>query len=304
MSATPAETAETNAQVQPAPLESDASSLDALFARLSAHGINCNMIRHILAHIPQATLFFQRLFPQRSFEQVFDDLDRWRKFLERDRLLSPEEKHSLQRILVGKELIAFNALLENLSSQHGQWLLQASLVPSGHDENGSPLYTPPGLKLSAQHQETKEAFVVLLHPSQLSSPAECASSWRKLFVILRLRGVKIKASEYEQLVSARDPQGWPIFTRYIVPQLYDCLIQSFPRKAHYYDLPGQVVAAEPQANAMYPQELLETMVEILRFGLPDIFHSTTVADVRGVIQRHLSRSRKDTNSAKTPQEQT
>jgi hypothetical protein len=304
MSAPPAEPAKTNAQVQPAPLESDASSLDALFARLSARGIDCHVIRLILGHIPQATLFFQRLFPHRSFEQVFEELDRWRKFLERDRLLSPEEKHSLQKILVGKELIACNALLENLSSQHDQWLLQASLVPSWQDENGSPLYTPPGLKLNAQHQETKEAFVVLLRPSQLFSPVECASSWRKLFVTLRLRGVKIKASEYEQLVSARDPQGWPIFTRYIVPQLYDCLIQSFPRKAHYYDLPRRVVAAEPHANAMYPQELLETIVEILRFGLPDIFHSTTVADVRGVIQRHLARSRKDINFAKTPQVQT
>jgi hypothetical protein len=258
----------------------------------------------ILAHIPQATLFFQRQFPHHSFEQVFGDLDRWRKFLERDRLLSPEEKQSLQRILVGKELMACNALLENLSSQHGQWLLQASLVPSGHDENGSPLYTPPGLKVRAQRQETEEAFAILLHPSQLSSPAECASSWRELFVILRLRGVKVEASEYERLVSARDPQGWPIFTRYIVPQLYDCLIQSFPSKGHYYDPPNGVVARTPQANAMFPQELLETMVEILRFGLPDIFHSTTVAYVRGVIQRHLARSRKDINSAKTPQLQT
>jgi len=49
-------------------------------------------------------------------------------------------------------------------------------------------------------------------------------------------------------------------------------------------------------HALFPKELLEHMLAVLRLDHPETFGLATTAQLKAVIQRHLDRKRQSTNS--------
>jgi hypothetical protein len=119
-----------------------ASNADALFTRLSDCGIDTAQIKRIPGGIPQATLFFQRQFPERSIDQVLEGLDQWRALLQRNFLLSLEERnHSPCSVDVSFSALQF---CESLSSV--RWCEGFSIKSRMVSERSCPSQVKEGLR--------------------------------------------------------------------------------------------------------------------------------------------------------------
>lgn len=88
--------------------------------------------------------------------------------------------------------------------------------------------------------------------------------------------------------SKRKRQGWPLFTRLIIPRLYEFMAPYYPSPGHYCaKLDGSL--AEAKRPARFPKEILADMLEILRQEHPYAFENTTQSQLKSVLQRYLAK---------------
>ena len=93
----------------------------------------------------------------------------------------------------------------------------------------------------------------------------------------------------------RNPQGWPLFTQYVIPNLYEFLIPYYRTKGHYSSQ-RDGDAMEPARSALFPGKLLEDILEILRMAYSSWFAATTVPQLKAVLQRYLQRKQSSIKS--------
>jgi hypothetical protein len=258
-----------------------------IFERLADHGIrNYGTIKIIVTFdIPQPAYLFVRQFDGRTLAGVLKQIERWKKFLNTDFLLPASEKTELISRINQTQLLVGNALIEANSPCVGDWDLKYEWIPTGTDEEGNPLYVWPNLRIKALHQKTGE-----IRHSSISYGAPDASDlgpnpFQRAFEELRLWDQLEKGSLRGCLVSSRRAQGWPVYTQIIVPRLYDFLVPQYPKRAHHSEKRD---AAGETRNAIFPKELLEDMLDILRMEHPSAFGKTTVNQLKASIQRHLA----------------
>ena len=267
-----------------------------VFKNLANRGVpleNYGTIKKIVAFdLPVWRLFFSRQFERRTIAQVLQQIERWKALLLKDFLLLPNQKVELAKWIVGAETMAWQALIQANLPQIGAWKLRLSFVPTGQDDCG-PVYTFSGQRISAFNQKTKEAREVLIPAEEFNDPARYGHAYRKAFETLGIWDLLWKGSAGRGLTSARKPQGWPVLTHIVIPQLYEYLIPYYKTPGYYsnrIDSPG------PRRPARFPGELLQDMLEILRMEHPHVFAQTTVPQLKGVIQKHLDRKDESTKS--------
>ena len=129
-----------------------------------------------------------------------------------------------------------------------------------------------------------------------SNPLKWPSAWKRAFRETQNFGIlSTGARMYRGLVSDRQPEGWPLFTHFIVPALYEHLLPFYGKPGHYSENRDKVAPRK----ALFPNELLQVMRDILRLEHPDTFASATSGQLKAVIHRYLDRKRhKGTMSAK------
>jgi len=262
-----------------------------IFDRLKDRGIrDYGSIKRIVSfQIPQSAFFFAVRFERRTLEEALRQIERWKKFLKTDFLLLPNQRAEVERWIVQTEMLVCNALVEANSARVGDWALQYDWMPTGTDEAGTPVYIRPGLRITARHGQTGEVREACIPSEALYPSGLQANPYQRAFEELGLWETLEKGSLRRYLISSRKPQGWPLYTRFVVPRLYEFLAPYYSKRGHYSEKRD---TANNQRKALFPKELLEDMLDILRMEHPHAFERTTVNQLKASIQRHLARKAK------------
>jgi hypothetical protein len=167
-------------------------------------------------------------------------------------------------------------------------------IPTGKDESGTLVYIRPALRITACQRDTGEIRRASIPHEPLDAPDLRANSFQRAFEELGLWEQLEKGSLRRYFISSRKAQGWPMYTQAIIPQLYEFLAPHYPNRGHHSEQRDRTVE---KRKALFPKELLEDMLDILRMEHPHVFGQTSVNQLKASIQRHLPRK---ANSIKSP----
>jgi len=265
--------------------------------RLSAHGIkpaDYIKIKQIVSfNIPHGLLIFAQRFGNRSIMEVLAEVETWRRFLERDTLFSDDERTKVEHVIQGTEMVLVQAILEVNLLRIGPWILTGTRLPSGQDSQGGPEYLPPGLRLTTVHCETKEQQSVVISGEDLGVRSQPLRALKRAFEELGLWDTVARCAISRRITRAGRPQGWPVFTQTVIPPLYDYLIPYYGKPGHFSDKRDTLSVG----RALYPKELFEDMLLILRFEHGSTFEDMTTPQLKAQVQHHLDE--KQASSTKT-----
>jgi len=267
------------------------------FARLQQRGIDYARIKRIVQfECPQDRLLFAQWFKGRTIKQVLKQAAEWKAFLKKDVILSlsPDLKAQVERFVVGTELLACRALMEG-SARVGPLDLRIICLPTRHDEQGRPVFINPDREIVAVHRETKEERRARLPGSR--DLALQAEDLERAYKELRLWDQLSKGDLSRKLISKRSPQGWPVYTRLIIPRLYELMVPHYPFPGHRWARHG---TKKGERLAQLPTVLLEDMLEILRLEHLYAFEQMTVPQLKAILQRDLARENPRNKSKKWP----
>lgn len=264
-----------------------------IFTRLEDHGIRDYWrVKEIVSfQIPHDALLFARRFGRRSLEDALRQIERWKKFLKTDFILLPEQRAEVERWIVQTETLVCNALIQVNLPRVGDWELQFSWIPTGTNEDGTKVYIMPGLKITARHRRTREIREASISSEALYAPGLRANPYQIAFEELGLWESLEKGSLRRYLISDRKPPGWPLYTRIVVPRLYDFLAPYYFQRGHYSE---KRTSSSYEGKALFPRDLLQDMLDILQTEHPHVYEKTTINQLKANIQRHLERKAKST----------
>ena len=276
-------------------LEATRKSRD-IFERLADHGIrDYESIKSIVSfQTPQAAFLFVQRFGRRTLAEVLRQIERWKKFLKSDFLFLPSQRVEIIRMINETQLLACNALVQANLPRIGEWEMRYEWIPTGKDDAENPVYIRPALRITARHRGTGEIRQASIPHEPLDAPDLVANPFQRAFDEIGLWEKLEKGSLRSYLVSSRKAQGWPMYTQTIIPQLYEFLAPHYTNRGHHSE--GRDRAVE-RRKALFPKELLEDMLDILRMEHPHVFKQTTVNQLKASIQRHLARKANSIKSA-------
>jgi len=259
--------------------------LDRLLARGIKPADYIKIKRIVSFDIPHGLLIFAERFGRRSIAQVMAQIEGWRRFLERDALFTDDEKGKVERLLQGVELVVGQALQDVNWLHIGPWIITPVILPTGQDAQGQPEYLQPGLRLTAVHGESKEERSAVISGEELNDPSKRSGAWKRAFEELGIWDIVARDAVNPRVTRAGRPQGWPVFTQFVIPRLYEDLIPHYPKIGHHSEKRDTLSVG----MARVPKELLEDMLLILRFEHPGTFEETTISQLRADVQRYLER---------------
>jgi hypothetical protein len=155
---------------------------------LADHGIrDYGRIKEIVSfQIPQSAFFFAVRFGRRTLEEVLNQIERWKKFLETDFLLLDNHRAEVEKWIVQTEVLVCNALVQANLPGVGDWELRYNWIPTGTDEAGTPVFIGPGLAITARHRRTGEVRKALIPSQALYASNLGANPFQKAFEELGL----------------------------------------------------------------------------------------------------------------------
>jgi len=263
-----------------------------IFGRLQARGVDYGEIKKLISlDLPHANLFFETHFGPHTPSQILRHTQRWRKLLGDDFLLSAEQEKDVEKTVIVAEMCAWNALIESSFPRLGAWrLFRHFVAPS---EGSKPGCIHPDIRIVAIHEETREKRVAVV-PGGKDIVAAWSEAWRKAFTTLGLLDLVLKRTRRKRLVSRRHSQAWPIFTKRVIPRLYDFLAPYYRKRGNIWSKKEKVLTRD----AFFSKELLEDMRDILALEQPDVFAGTSLDQLKATVHRHLTQRGKSTESAK------
>ena len=266
-----------------------------IFARLANRNVEYWEIKQVYFDIPQYALLFERQFGERTFKQALDAVTRWKDVLKNDCLLPLGLRAEVERTVLATESIVWQAIIE-VNDRVGDWQLQWIPIPTGQGEAG-PVYIDPGVRVIAHNSKTKEIREHVIPGEKWNDLKSTGETVRQAFEKLGLWEILWRGRSIHRLTSKRLPQGWPLYTKSVIPRLYELLAPRYQLPGHHSE---KTDANDPKLKrpARFPQELLEDMLEILRLETPTFFQDTTLAQLKAVVQRHLSRKENPQNTPK------
>ncbi len=272
--------------------ETSPSQSPTIFGRLTSRGIDYVMIKkQVSFDLPHATLYLERHFGPHTAPQILRQAKRWRRLLDGDFILQAEQRKEMENTLSMWEMFAWNALIEASFPKLGAWNLSRIPLPTHKDPE--PRYVHPDIQLVAIHEKTGERRAAVI-PGGPANVAGWGEVWREAFAELGLLELVLERQQRVRLVSTRRSQAWPIFTKIVIPRLYDSLAPFYRKRGHVWSDKEEVL----KRDAFFPKELLEDMRDILQLEHPDVFPHLTLDQLKAVVQRHIARLRKSTQSAK------
>jgi hypothetical protein len=264
------------------------NNLPTIFERLQARGIEYGQIKKRTSFdLPHAALFFDTHFGPRTPPQILRQTGRWRKLLSDDFLLSTEQRKDVEKTLIAAEMCAWNALIETSFPRLGAWNLFQHLVSPG--KGSEPGRIQRDTRIMAIHGKTREKRVAVV-PGGKDSVAPPGDAWREAFTTLGLLDLVLKRTRRKRLVSQRHSQAWPIFTRRVIPQLYDFLAPYYRKRGNVWSAKEKVL----QRDAFFSKELLEDMRDVLIQEHPDVFAGMSLDQLKAAVHRYITRRRKST----------
>jgi hypothetical protein len=265
----------------------------SIFDRLNDRGISdYTRIKEIVSfQIPQSSFFFVAQFERRSLADTLKQIERWKKFLSIDFLLLSSQRTEVENWISQAENMVCNALAQANFPRAGDWELRYNWIPTSTERDGTPVFIRPGLEITAYHRKTCEMRKAFISGEALYASRLRANPFKTAYEELGVWKALEKGSLHRHLVSSRRPQGWPLYTRFIVPHLYEFLAPYYPVRGHYSE---QRDTIDNQRKALFPKELLQDMLDILRMEHPHHFGQTTVNQLKASIQRYLARKGKST----------
>lgn len=268
-----------------------------IYQRLKNRGIQFEDIhRIILSDTPQDTLFIAQWFKGRKISQILKQADDWKAFLKKDFMLSldPDLKSRVEQFILKTELFVWRAVVE-ANRQVGRWYLEFVALVSPMPLDGSPSHIQPASEIRAFNPTTKEMRRAVIPWGKPIDLAATAAAWRRAFEELKLWDRLWKGDLSRLLVSRRARQGWPVYSRFIIPRLYEFMNSHYNSPGHHWA--SRHGARSKRRRAEFTNELLVDMLEILKLTHPHVFGRTTLPQIKSAVQRHLNRKRQ-----KKPQE--
>jgi len=148
------------------------------------------------------------------------------------------------------------------------------------------------VEVTAVHGETREERKTVIRGEEFHNPARKAAAWKNAFEELQLSELLNLGSVHKGVASRRSESAWPAFTQHIIPELYEFMYPHYRKQGHHSAKRDGLKVR----HALFPKELLEHMLAVLRLDHPETFGLATTAQLKAVIQRHLDRKRQSTNS--------
>lgn len=270
---------------------------DNLLARLADRGIKYAQVKKIVQFdLPPMQVAFARQFGRRKIPEVLRQIERWRGIPEGDSLIPMDLKTPLADWINRIELLVFQTLLEKQLSQIGPWRLELEYLPTAEGKKGKPIYLCPSLRITVIDRKTSDKRQVIVSGEELNDPARASAAYRRALEKLGLWDLILRQPRGRLPVSARRPQGWPLFTHQVIPRLYELMRPQYEKPGHYSRDrdPG---TGQVRRAGLYPLELLKDMLGILRAEHPTYFAQTTTDQLKAVLQRYLARSTDSTKQA-------
>jgi len=245
--------------------------------------------RLVTLSFPRWSSWFFREFGERTIDQVLRQIDRKRTRLTKNSM-SVEQKVEIEKSISMAEMLAWGAILEINSDSVGPWRMDAAFRPTEEGANGQPLYRNPSLRVTAVHSKSEERRSAVIPGMEPREFPKHAKAWRLAYEELGIWDLVYRGSVNKGVLSKRHPRGWTVFTKHIIPRLYDHLLPQYEETGHH----SQKRDLEKAGKAQFSKELLEDMLSILRTEHPGFFDDASVNQLKAVVQRHLQ------NGAKVP----
>jgi hypothetical protein len=254
-----------------------------LFKRLAARGIDELGYLHIkkilTLDLPQMAIPFERQFAPHTPAQTLRLVERWRRLLKTDFILSKPLVDQIVSALDMAESLAWYALVETAFPSLGDWEMSRTLLVE------DPAEGPSRTQITAIHRKTGERRSAVM-PGSLDGRT-WLRNLRKAFADLKLLHLVLEQPRFRRAASSRRPQSWPVFTQFAIPRLYEYMLPHYVVRGHIFDKDGL-----GRRNALYPRELLDDMLSLLRLEQPGIFDAMTIPQLKAVLQRYLAAARK------------
>jgi hypothetical protein len=267
-----------------------------IFERLQGRGIGQDQYTQIkkivILETPQAAVAFQRQFPKLTPKQVLQKVTQLRRCWKSDDLISEETKEKLESELGLAEFVAWYGLVEvAFSYPVGPWTLSRRLISTFKAADQSLVTTTQRVTAVRGGSGEVRTADIECGGSKISYSTAYQSAFRELGILDLILDLQLE----KPLVSGHAERGWPIYTRQVVPSLYEFLLP-------YYVKPGHIWSHEcsQRRNARFPKELFEDMLDILKVEHPIAFREANVNQLKATVSRHLTRRTKNQKSSDLP----
>jgi hypothetical protein len=160
-----------------------------------------------------------------------------------------------------------------------------SCVLLPNELEGRLRYIYPSIEVNAVHRESREERKTVIRGEEYHEPARKAATWKNAFEELQLSELLNRGSVHTGVASQRSERAWPAFTQHIIPELYEFMYPHYRKQGHHSAKRDGLKVR----HALFPKELLEHMLAVLRLDHPETFGLATTAQLKAVIQRHLDR---------------
>lgn len=258
------------------------------FERLEARGIDYSHIKRLVQfEFPHEMLRFSQWFRGRSCKQVIEQIDEWKILLEKDFILvlSEDLKLQVKRFVHFLQWQVIQTLIE-ANPYVDVWRLQIHLLQPEPCSDGRRM---SGWDILAINTETDEIKKEHISGEIMRDMGLAGNAVRKAFEKLGLWEPLIDEGVRHRLTSKHNTSGWPIWTKFVIPRLYEFLLPFYVDRGHFSEKRDR--GSHLQRSSLYPKALLEDMLEILRLEHPWVFlnESSNTSQLKAVIQRHLER---------------
>jgi hypothetical protein len=173
----------------------------------------------------------------------------------------------------------------------GDWMLSQQTIRTSADSGKFPFRLET--QVTATHRQAREQRVAVLKHEDV--PVSLPRAWQNTFAELGVLNLVRNLPLGVPLVSAHAEQGWPIYTKTVIPRLYEFLLPYYRKRGHVWS------DKEPALTrpARLPNELFADMLDILRVEHPGVFAKAEESHLKAAVCRHLERRTKSKKSRKS-----
>jgi len=259
-----------------------------IYEKLERRGIQPGRIKQVvLLNQPREAFFFALHFGNRTIKQVLEHIEWWKQALKGEFLLPDDLKANIAQSMRATEDFVWGVIREN-NARIGNWDIRWCWLPTASTGPADgEAFT--GMQVKAANLTTGEVRTHELSPRKMKD-ARRSELYQEAFKALGLSDELWLGAPRPFLISCRDPRGWPLFTRWVIPPLYELLAPAYTSQGHYSETTDNT-SPHLRRSALYPKELLEDMLELLRTEHPGFFKHMTIAQLKAALQRHVSRTR-------------
>ncbi len=210
-----------------------------------------------------------------ALEEALKELGIW-EILKNDRQLALiKEKFPNHRI----DLLSWISA----NPRVGNLVIDCSMIPHPKlDDSDTRELASPSIRITV----FKEMAERTIPPDTVANPVAYAEALEQALKELGIWEILRKDNPAAKLVNERAMRGWPIFTQFVIPALYEMMHPHYPARANYSEkIDGE--AFEPQRPARAPIQLLRDMLDILKTERPDVFQDYDTASLKEVIRSYV-----------------